>query len=278
MLRQSLLLGVAVTAFAGAGQAQQRRDDLLDALTRHIQICGEMTETQARLSCYDRLQTQVGGVSSPAASPAPAPTPTPLQASPAPAPTLTPTPLQPPPGLGSASGGSTSPSAGGPSITSAPLSPQPLGIPGGGVATLGPGGTAAPPAPAPRDPDAAFDPRSAGYRPPEAQGPRPQPTLRRTGPRPLPNFSTPQPLVVLGATNLTYGESRYWQVTVTLTSNSRNPISTRAECTFMNAGRPVSTDYLGPLTIQPGEQITSELVGPPTTAYIDSTNCKILSP
>ena len=59
MLRQSLLIGVAGMAFAGASEAQQRgqsRDDLLDALTRHIQICGEMTETQARLSCYDRLR------------------------------------------------------------------------------------------------------------------------------------------------------------------------------------------------------------------------------
>ena len=65
MLRQSLLLGVASMAFATAGQAQQRgqtRDDLLDALTRHIQICGEITEIQQRLSYYDRLQTQVGGV------------------------------------------------------------------------------------------------------------------------------------------------------------------------------------------------------------------------
>lgn len=268
MLRQSLLIGVAVTAVAGAGHAQQRRDDLLDALTRHIQICGEMTETQARLSCYDRLQTQIGGVAPPAAAAAPAPaaapTPTPLQASPTPPQTLTPTPLQPPAGGGS-----------GGSINAAPLAPQPLGVPGGGVATLG---GPSPQGAAPRDPDAAFDPRSSSYRPPQAQGPKPQPTVRRTGPRPVPNFSTPQPLVVLGATNLTYGESRYWQVTVTLTSNTRNPVSTRAECTFMNAGQPVSTDYLGPLTIQPGEQITSELVGPPTTAYIDSTNCKLLSP
>ena len=81
MVRQSLLLAVATAAFAGAGHAQTRgqsRDDLLDALTRHIQICGEITDTQQRLSCYDRLQTQVGGVT------APAPTPTPLQAAPAP--------------------------------------------------------------------------------------------------------------------------------------------------------------------------------------------------
>src|SRR5689334_21988556 len=90
MLRQSLLIGVAGMAFAGTSAAQQRgqsRDDLLDALTRHIQICGEMTETQARLSCYDRLQTQVGGV-----APQAQPTPTPLQAA-----QPTPTPLAPPP-------------------------------------------------------------------------------------------------------------------------------------------------------------------------------------
>lgn len=269
MLRQSLLIGVAGMAFAGTSAAQQRgqsRDDLLDALTRHIQICGEMTETQARLACYDRLQTQVGGVA-PQSQPTPTPTPTPLQAQP------TPTPLAPPPttNIGSGSGGS--------SISSAPLTPQPLGVPGGGVATLGAGGGAANPPPAmTRDPDAAFDPRTAGYRPPENMGTRPQPQLRRTGQRPVPNYSTPQPLVTLGATNLTYGDSRYWQVTVTLTSNTRNPINTQAECTFMNAGRPVSTDYLGPLMIQPGEQITSELIGPPTTSYIDSTNCKVVSP
>jgi hypothetical protein len=266
MLRQSLLIGAATavlagTTLTGVGHAQSRgqsRDDLLDALTRHIQICGEITDTQQRLSCYDRLQTQVGGVAAPAQT---APTPTPLQASPAP-----PMQMSPPPSSGS-------------SISSAPLSPQPLAVPGGGVATLGgpspPSMGAPPPA---QDPNAAFDPTAAPYRAPEALGPKPQPQMRRTGQRPIPYSSTPQPLVTLGATNLTYGASRYWQVTVTLTSNTQKGLNTQAECTFMNGGRPVSTDYLGPLFIQPGEQITTELIGPPTTTYIDSTNCKITSP
>ncbi len=132
MLRQSLLIGVAGMAFAGVGQAQQRgqsRDDLLDALTRHIQICGEMTETQARLSCYDRLQTQIGGV-----APQSQPTPTPLQAHPAPTPLAPPTTT-----MGSSGSGS--------SISSAPLTPQPLGVPGGGVASLGSGGGVSNPPP-----------------------------------------------------------------------------------------------------------------------------------
>jgi hypothetical protein len=260
IFRQSLLLGAATVALAGVGHAQTRgqsRDDLLDALTRHIQICGEITDTQQRLSCYDRLQTQVGGVSAPTQA-----TPTPLQAAPAP-----PVQMSPPPSTGS-------------TINSAPLTPQPLGVPGGGVATLGgpspppPAGTLAPPS----DPNAAFDPSRSTYRPSEVLGPKPQPQMRRTGQRPIPYSSTPQPLVTLGATNLTYGDSRYWQVTVTLTSNTPKGVNTQAECTFMNAGRPVSTDYLGPVFIQPGEQITTELIGPPTTTYVDSTNCKIVSP
>jgi hypothetical protein len=279
MLRFSLLLAAATAAAAGTGHAQQRgqsRDDLLDALTRHIQICAEITDTQQRLSCFDRLQTQVGGVTAP-----PAVTPTPLQAQPQqpqPQPTtgtsissaplspqpqsptpLTPQPLTPQP------------------LTPQPLTPQPLTVPGGGVATLG-GPSPMPESVPARDPDAAFDPRTATSSAPGPTGPRPQSTMRRSGPRAIPSYSSPQPLVTLGAANLTYGPTRYWQVTVTLTSNTPRPVNTQAECTFMNAGRPVGTDYLGPVMIQPGEQITGELIGPPTTTYVDSSNCKLLSP
>ncbi len=270
MLRRSLLIGVAGMAFAGASAAQQRgqsRDDLLDALTRHIQICGEMTETQARLSAATTACRPRWAVSAPQSQP----TPTPLQAA---------QPCADPDSLRRHRRRQTSDRGAARPISSAPLTPQPLGVPGGGTATLGAGsGAANPPPSTGRDPDAAFDPRTASYRPPENIGARPQPQLRRSGPRPVPNFSTPQPLVTLGATNLTYGDSRYWQVTVTLTSNTRKPVNTQAECTFMNAGRPVSTDaYLGPLMIQPGEQVTTELIGPPTTSYIDSTNCKVVRP
>ena len=53
-----------------------------------------------------------------------------------------------------------------------------------------------------RVPNAAFDPSRSTYRPPEAIGPKPQPQARRSGPRPVPTFSTPQPLVTIGANNL----------------------------------------------------------------------------
>jgi hypothetical protein len=274
MFRQSFLIAAATAAFAGSALAQagrQSRDDLLDALTRHIQICTEIADTQQRLSCYDRLQTQVGSAEPAPARPTPTPLqPSPMQASPAPSqqapPVNQPTPLAPPP-------------TSNPSISSAPLAPQPLAVPGGGVATLGnsspsiSGGSASG-----QDPDAAFDPRRQVSRQPETMGPRPQPLVRRTGPRPIPYSSTPQPLVTLGANNLTYGDSRYWQVTVTLTSNTPRPMTAQAQCTFLNGGRVVSSDNLGPITIQPGEQVTTELIGPPTTTYVDSTNCRVVSP
>ncbi len=262
-----------MTIVASAGHAQTRgqsREDLLDALTRHIQICGEITEQQAKLACYERLQTQVGGVTAPAAAPpASTPTPTPLRAGNTPAASTGPTTSQ-----------TTGSSISSTPLTPQPLAPQPLGVPGGGVATLG-GNAPAPLAPPsqPQDPNAAFDPRAATQaRPPEGLQPKPRPPVRRTGARPIPYSATPQPLVVIGASNLTYGDSRYWQVSITLTSNTPRPLETQAQCTFMNAGRPIEDVYFGPVTIQPGEQISTDLIGPPTTAYVDSTNCRIVSP
>jgi hypothetical protein len=193
-----------------------------------------------------------------------APTPTPLRPG-------TPTPL-PQQQMGNSTGGS---------MGGTPLTPPPLTVPGGGTATLGgstiQGGTLAPPN---QDPDSAFDTRAAtsGYRPPEGAMPKPQPVVRRTGPRPIPNFSSPQSLVTLAANNLTYNEARYWQVSITITSNTPRTLTTQIQCTFLNAGRPVGDAYFGPADIAAGEQITTDLIGPPTTAYVDSTNCRVLSP
>lgn len=264
MLRHSLLLGAlfgtSLAVVATAGHAQTRkREDLLDALTTHIQICAEIGDPQARLGCYDKLQTKVGDT---AASPA---TPTPLRPG---------APPPPPQQYGSAGGGS---------MQGTQLTPPPLMVPGGGNATLGggnggiQGGTLGP---AGSDPDAAYDPRAAtsGYRPPEGAMPKPQPPIRRTGARPIPNFSTPQPLVTLAANNLTYGEARYWQVSIVITSNTPRPLLTQIQCTFLNNGRPVGDAYFGPTEIAAGEQITTDLVGPSTTVYVDSTNCRVLSP
>src|SRR5476649_2046282 len=278
MFKNSLLLGAALVTVASLADAQQRRapsrEDLLDALTRHIQICAEISDTQARLSCYDKLQTQVGDVQPTE------PQPTPLGAN------------QPPSSFGGnpppATFGSNPPPPSGPSSSSGglaasgtPLAPPPLTTPGGGVATLGgpqgrPGSFGAGPPPPAADPDAAFDPRTAGAAAGVA-GPRPQPPVRRTGSRPLPNFSRPMPLVTLTASNLTYGESRYWQVSIAVTSNTGNTVDTQIQCSFNNAGRSVGEAYFGPVSLAPGEQISTELIGPPTTAYVDSTNCKVLS-
>ena len=221
-LRHSLLLGTALALVAGTAIAQQRsREDLLDALTRHIQICGEISDTQARLGCYDKLQTQVGGVQ----APAPAPTPLANNRQPAPPP---PPSSPPPPPQGQAS-------TGGNQIGAAPLTP-PLMVPGGGTATLGGSGPSQLAPPDASDPDRAFNPSDAtsAYRPPEGPMPRPQPQVRRTGPRPVPNYGSSMPVVSLQASNLTYGQSRYWQVTVTVTSNVSPALRRR----FVKLGSP----------------------------------------
>jgi hypothetical protein len=259
MLRQSLLLCAALTLASAASDAQPRkptREDLLDALTTHIQICAEIADGRDRLACYDKMQTKVGDVQPTA------PVPTPLRPG---------TPPQQAAGPGAGGG-----------YQGAPLAPPPLTVPGGGTATLGggvQGGTLGPAGPS-TDPDAAFDTRGAtsGYRPPEGAMPKPQPPVRRTGPRPIPNFSSPQSLVTLAANSLTYGEARYWQVTIVITSNTPRTLSTQIQCTFLNAGRPVGDAYFGPTDIAAGEQISTELIGPSTTVFVDSTNCRVLSP
>lgn len=282
-LRYSLLLGTALLTVAGAADAQQNksREDLLDALTRHIQICAEITDTQSRLSCYDKVQNDVGN------APARAPTPTPLANNPPPPPpSRAPANAPPPP--------SNSPAAG--QVGQTPLAPPPLMVPGGGQATLGgnapsssiyapPPGSGPSSSPTPLappsqgDPDAAFNPHSASaYQAPGDAMPRPQPALRRTGPRPVPSSSANMPVVTLQVNNLTYGASRYWQVTVAVTSNVARTVDTQVKCSFLNGGRSVGDAYLGPVQLATGEQVSTELIGPATTTFVDSTNCRVLSP
>ncbi len=285
--RHPLFLAAALVTVAGVADAQQSRDDLLDAMTRHVQICAEITDSAQRLACYDKVQNKVGDVQ----APAPARTPTPLGTmQPQPShPPVSPPPPPPPAYSGGTQFGNPTPLdssppsyAGGSQLGNpTPLAPPPLTVPGGGTATLG----TTPGAPTPlgspsNDPDRAFNPRdsAAGYRPPEGGMPRPQPPLRRTGPRPVPNYNQAMPLVSLTASNLTYGDSRYWQVTATVTSNTKRSLDTQVRCSFLNAGRSVGEAYLGPVLLAAGEQISTELIGPPTTTFVDSTNCRVVSP
>ena len=267
MKRHALLLGFALAPLAGAAHAQSRpsRDDLLDTLTRHVQICSEISGNQDRLACFDRLQTQVGNAQP--AAPAPAPQPIPLQRdmqASQPSVAASSQPVEPPPS------------------TSSGLTPQPLSPPGGG-STLGSGSTlgGGPTpllAPSTGNPDAAYNPNQSSYQPPAAQMPKPMPQVRRTGPRPVPSFSTPQPLVSLSAQSLTFNPSGYWQVTIVVTSNTPRALDLQIQCNFTNGGRFVGDAYFGPTTIQAGEQMTTELIGPPTSAYVDSTTCRVVKP
>jgi hypothetical protein len=126
-------------------------------------------------------------------------------------------------------------------------------------------------------PTATHDSRNATpvYRPPDEMT-KPQATVRRTGPKPLPEVTQPMPRLSLQASDLTYNPAGYWQVTATLNSNTSRPLDARIQCSFVSAGRQVGNAEFGPTSVAPGEQISADLIGPPTTAHVDSTTCHLL--
>ena len=63
-------------------------------------------------------------------------------------------------------------------------------------------------------------------------------------------------------------------VTVTLTSNTR-ALDARSRV-FLSAERSVGEASFGPTAVAPGEQISADLIGPPTTAYVVSTTCRLV--
>ena len=126
-------------------------------------------------------------------------------------------------------------------------------------------------------PAATQDSRNATpvYRPPDEMT-KPQPTVRRTGPKPLPWVAQSTSRLTLQASDLTYNPAGYWQVTATLNSNTSRPLDARIQCSFVIAGRQVGNAEFGPTSVAPGEQISADLIGPPTTAHVDSTTCHLL--
>ena len=132
------------------------------------------------------------------------------------------------------------------------------------------------PAPPTPTPVASAEPLNAApaYRPPD-ETTKPQPEVRRTGPRPLPKANQPMPRSSLQASDLTY-RAGYWQVTATLTSNTSRTLDAQVQCSFLGAERSAGEASFGPMVVAPGEQISIDLIGPPTTARIESTTCRLV--
>ena len=186
---------------ATPSSAAMSRDDLLDALTRHIQICAEISDSQARLACYDQLQTQVGDVQ---AAP-----PTPSRRCAAGAPPASAT------------------AAGHPAWRAASTDRTALDAAAAQCARRRPRDArrrtssradrrrSAPPTSRPRCRLQSAQSTSA-YRPPEGAMPRPQPSCAAPARGRCRTSASRMPLVQLcRRSNLTYNASRYWQVTIT---------------------------------------------------------------
>jgi hypothetical protein len=154
----------------------------------------------------------------------------------------------------------------------APMIGAPPGTaPGGGDSSFNP----VPYADRAYNPNDPNDQRGVGADP---YPPPPRPQVRRTGPGPLPGRSGALPIVSLQTSQFGYNEQRYWQVTVDVANNVGRVIDSEIQCTFTNGGRPVKDGYFLATAIAPGEHVTTEVLGPPTTTYVDGVTCRVLNP
>ena len=249
-----LALGVAAVAAPMQTSAQPRsgsREDVLDNMVRRMQICGETGEANRRLQCYDEISRSLGSNLPPGAS----------------RDVVTNNP-PPPANIG--------PPPGAPSYIT-PSYPGPNAPPGPNAALAPPPFTDEVP-----DRDRAFNPRDPNDRRGgtgvDPSPPPPQPQVRRTGPGPLPGGFARLPIVTLETSQFGYNEQRYWQVSIDIANNVARRIDAEVQCTFTNAGRPVREGYFTVTAVQPGEHVMTEVMGPPTTTFVDGVTCQVLNP
>ncbi len=148
---------------------------------------------------------------------------------------------------------------------------------------IGPGSAPAPytgNAAPPDDPDRAYNPndpndRRSGVAADPYPAP-PQQQIRRSGPGPLPPPGGP--IVTLQTSNFGYNDQRYWQVTIDIANNIGRLVDSELQCSFTNGGRAVKTANFVATAILPGEHISTEVLGPPTTTFVDGVTCQVLSP
>lgn len=255
-LGPSLLLASCLAA--APALAQRSSDaDLLDLLTRRMKICAEQTETSARLSCYDRVESNL---SAPAGAPAPQ-----VLAPPA---TMTPPgtqPLAPPTQPGGGQQVFRDP------VTGRVYDPATVGKDDG--------------KPVPAE-DRAFDPRAQGR---SVIGPAPgvysgaprsdTPVTRVIGS--VPRVSGPGsnvPIVTLELPSLRVVPGGRWQLTMNLANNGQRAIEALIGCTFNNGDRRVDEVNVSLRNVGPGDKVTAEIAGPPSSIFVDNAPCAVIAP
>jgi len=237
----TLVASVAMTASLAVAQPRPNsRESVLDDLVRRLQICGETPDATRRLQCYDQIGRSMGN--------------------------------NPPPGTPNAGPRADAPNLpNNPPLIGAPPGVQPGTGPGSGDGSFNP----TPYADRAYNPNDPNDQRGAGadpYPPPQ------QPQVRRTGPQPLSARPGVLPVVGLTTSQFGYNDQRYWQITIDVVNNIGRLIDSEIQCTFTNAGRPAKESYFVATAVQPGEHVTTEVLGPPTTTYVDGVTCRVLSP
>ncbi|WP_422000637.1 hypothetical protein [Reyranella sp.] len=86
------------------------------------------------------------------------------------------------------------------------------------------------------------------------------------------------PIAVIGNANLTVIPSQRWQVTLTLDNNSAATISPVVECRFANGANTVETARASLPPVAGGQRVGFVVYGPPSSLFVNSANCALLSP
>ncbi len=264
---------VAGTAAAQPQPSLDRSSDMLDTMTRRLKLCAEITETQARLACYDKVESGGAPSSPPPATAAPQP---------APAPQAAPTPPPAPPQRPAAAPTTTPPST----VGSQPLAPPPTDPSRVGQDDK-------PVAPE----DRAFDPRQQGrggapgggttigaapgvVLPGQSQGPSTvEPQWRRVGAVPMRSAPGTQiPVVTLELPGLRPGPDYRWQLSMVLANNTSRMFDVTIACTFNNGDRKVNDTTVILRNVRGGEKVAAEIAGPPTGQFVDNAPCRVVSP
>jgi len=86
------------------------------------------------------------------------------------------------------------------------------------------------------------------------------------------------PIVTLDVPSLRPVAGGRWELALQLANNSPREIDVRIQCSFRNGYRRVADVVVLMPGVRAGEQVATEVSGPPVTSFVDNVPCEVLSP
>ncbi len=86
------------------------------------------------------------------------------------------------------------------------------------------------------------------------------------------------PIAIIDNATLSVIPAQRWQVTLTLDNNSAGVISPVIDCTFLNGGNPVQNARASLPPVSGGQRVGLVIYGPPSNLFVDSSQCRLVTP